>query len=125
MYTPYVTLDTYSQNRFNAVSGLTQSATMPVVPPLQSSSLLQSGYPLFNREIHVFFRGGAFEIRGLGSAAGTLTVRDLQGRTILTLPILEGRVAGSAKPLPQGVYLYHVAFAKGGFQAGRFSVSAR
>lgn len=126
MYTPYVTLDTYSQNRFNAVSGLTQSATMPAVPPLQSSTSVRAEYPRFRREIAVFFRGGGFEIRGLaGDAAGVLTVRDLQGRELLALPVAEGRVAPSAQTLPQGVYLYHVAYAGGGTQAGRFTVAAR
>jgi putative membrane-bound dehydrogenase-like protein len=126
MYTPYVTLDTYSQNRFNAVAGLTQSATMPVVPPLQSPASVRSAHPRFQREVGVFFRGGAFELLGLASdAAGTLTVRDLKGREMLSLPILEGRAAAPGRPLAQGVYLYHVAFAKGGFQAGRFSVASR
>jgi hypothetical protein len=124
MYTPFVTLDTYSQDRFGAVGGLTQSSTMPAVPALYSTSgIARSSGQRFLREIAVSYRRDGFVIRDLDpQAAGMLTVVNMQGERIARVSIDNGRAVGFAPELRQGAYLFHVQLRNGDTFNGKFSV---
>lgn len=125
MYTPYVTLDAHSQNRFNAVGGLTQSATMPEVPPLEEPVSIQAGQQSFHfpRNIAVLHRNGLIEVRGLdGDARGMLTIRDARGASAIRLPIVNGRAAGGTRTLRAGVYVYRIAISGESPRTGRVTV---
>jgi putative membrane-bound dehydrogenase-like protein len=124
MYTPFVTLDSYSQGRFTAVGGLTQSSTMPVIPALYSTAgVSQASGPRFLRPISVAYRGDGFSIFDLDPrAAGILTVVDVRGEQVARAAIENGKAVGSAPGLRQGAYLFRVQLRNGDTFNGKFSV---
>jgi hypothetical protein len=124
MYTPYVTLDTYSQNRFTAVTGLTQTATMPTIPPLRAVGTFVTGAgPVFGRAFTVNYRNGALEILGMeASAAGVMTIHDIKGARVARVSIVAGRIASPAVTLRQGAYLFRAELQNGFTLDGKFSV---
>jgi putative membrane-bound dehydrogenase-like protein len=124
MYTPYVTLDTYSQSRFSAITGLTQSATMPAIPPLQSTTgVVDGSASRFLRPITVSYRRDAFVIRDMDPrATGTLTVVDVRGAQVARLAIENGQASGTVAGLKQGTYLFNVQLRNGDTFNGKISV---
>jgi putative membrane-bound dehydrogenase-like protein len=124
MYTPFVTLDTYSQNRFTAVGGLTQSSTMPAIPALYpATGVSQTSVPRFLRPISVSYRRGGFTIFDLDPrASGTLTVLDVRGATVARVAVENGRAARPVAGLRQGAYLFQVRLRNGDAFHGKFSV---
>jgi hypothetical protein len=123
MYTPYVTLDTYSQNRFTAVTGLTQTASLPAIPALRNvGTSIENSRPVFSRLIQLSYRNGGFVARGLDlRATGSLIIRDIQGAQLARIPVAAGKVAGSVA-LAQGTYLFRMELGNGVTQNGKFSV---
>ncbi len=125
MYTPYVNLDAglpvnYSQNRFTAVGGLTQTSTLPTIPPLRDPvSINGKNAPVFQGEISVTYRNG-LEIRGINFASGTLTIWNAKGIQVARLSVAGGKVAERAA-LAEGVYSYTINI-QGAIRTGRFSV---
>jgi hypothetical protein len=123
MYTPYVTLDTYSQNRFTAVTGLTQTATMPVIPPLRGiGTSIEATRPVFSRLILVSYRNGGFVFGGMEPwTTGSLIIHDVKGARVAQVPIAGGR-AERPVALAQGAYLFRLELGNGATQNGKFSV---
>ncbi len=124
MYTPYVTLDAYSQSRFNAVGGLTSTATMPNIPPLQSATgVVDGSTSRFLRPISISYRRDAFVIRDMDPrAAGVLTVVDVRGAQVARLAIENGKASRTVVGLKQGTYLFNVKLHNGDTFNGKISV---
>ncbi len=111
MYTPYVTRDAHSQNRFNAVGGLTQSASMPSVPPLYEGVSIRgaaSGATL-PRRVSVQYREGSLAVNGLTPFdRGAISVWNLRGELVARVPVAEGMPQQTWNPPQGGTYLYRV-----------------
>jgi putative membrane-bound dehydrogenase-like protein len=123
MYTPYVSLDAISQNRYTAVGGLTSSATMPTTPALYAPVAVAPGQaPIFRSRVSVEYRNGNFFVLGAEAGLkGTLTVWNLRGERVTRLPVESGRAAALKTTLRNGTYTFRVDMGNGYLSTGKFS----
>jgi len=123
MYTPYVNLDANTTNRFNAVGGLTSSATMPSVPALYNATAIAPGEGrAFTRGLGLSFRHGTFRLVGVDAGeAGVLSVHDVRGTLLGRFAIEAGRIVGAPLALKPGLYTYRVDLQSGRTASGTFS----